>query len=94
MTMTGFTKTANCPAAETLDAYSADALSFAARRAVASHLRACEFCGAELRLLARNVETEVVTDDAPPVPLALRLFAESRLAEGAARAALKSLRAA
>jgi hypothetical protein len=92
--MIRFAKQENCPASDALEAYRADALAVAPRRRVASHLRACDFCGAELRLLARAAETEVSTADAPPVPLALRLFAESRLAEALAVAALKSLRAA
>jgi hypothetical protein len=92
--MISFAKQANCPASDTLEAYRADALSAASRRGVTAHLRACDFCGAELRLLARATNVEVQVDDAPPVPLALRLFAESRLAQGAAVAAHKSLRAA
>jgi hypothetical protein len=92
--MISFAKQENCPASDTLETYCADALSAASRRGVAAHLRACDFCGAELRLLARATNVELPMNDAPPVPLALRLFAESRLAEGAAVAALKTLRAA
>jgi hypothetical protein len=92
--MIRFAKQENCPASGTLEAYRADALSDAVRRGVAAHLRVCDFCGAELRLLARAAIVEVKIGDAPPVPLALRLFAESRLAEAAALGARKTLRAA
>jgi hypothetical protein len=94
--MIPFAKKENCPASETLEAYRADTLSIIARRGVAAHLRACEFCGAEVRLLARaaNVEVETSTNDAPPVPFALRLFAESRLAEANALAPFNIRRAA
>jgi hypothetical protein len=41
-----------------------------------------------------HAQEEGVASDAPPVPLALRLFAESRLAESALRSSLTRLRAA
>lgn len=86
--MTRFAKKETCPSSHTLSDYSSDALPPLARRAAAAHLRACDFCAAELRLLARDAATQVAAD-APavtPLPLALRLFGEARLAEANAAA--------
>jgi hypothetical protein len=79
--MTRFAKKESCPSSHTLEAFAADALAPLARRATQAHLRACDFCRAETSLLARSVARDDETTDAPPVPLALRLFAETRLAE-------------
>jgi hypothetical protein len=86
--MPRFAKQPGCPASATLQAYGANTLSFLARPSVASHLAACEFCGAELSLLltqpARAVERPEVEPPPPAMPLALRLFAQSALADIAA----------
>lgn len=86
--MPRFAKQPDCPASVTLRAYGAGTLSFLARPGVAAHLAACEFCGAELSLLtqaARAVETSEVEPPPPPpapaMPLALRLFAQTALAD-------------
>lgn len=81
--MPRFAKQPHCPASATLQAYGAHALSFLARPGVASHLAACEFCDAELSLLTRRLSAvEMPGDENPPaLPLALRLFAESALAD-------------
>ncbi|HEV2802361.1 MAG TPA: hypothetical protein VGW12_17950 [Pyrinomonadaceae bacterium] len=87
--MPRFAKQTNCPATIVLEAYAAGKLSFLARPAVTSHLAACEFCGAELALLAQSATVADAAPSAthevepPPaaMPLALRLFAESALAE-------------
>jgi anti-sigma factor ChrR (cupin superfamily) len=85
--MPRFAKHPDCPTSATLQAYGADTLSFLARPGVATHLAACEFCGAELALLtqpARAVERPEVEPPPPAMPLALLLFAQSALADMAA----------
>ncbi|HEX8456173.1 MAG TPA: hypothetical protein VF656_02530 [Pyrinomonadaceae bacterium] len=96
--MPRFAKQSDCPASATLDDAAAGRLSFLARPAIAAHLAACEFCAAELALLARSATTataatatsgthEAESSRAAMLPLALRLFAESALAEMNAAAA-------
>ncbi|HLL71424.1 MAG TPA: hypothetical protein VK363_08325 [Pyrinomonadaceae bacterium] len=96
--MPRFAKQPDCPASAALAAYAAGTLSFLARECVAEHLAACEFCDAELPLLSRHApvatETTKPHDDAPPVPLALRLLAESALADMHAAARAGERRAA
>jgi hypothetical protein len=95
--MPRFAKQPNCPASATLQAYGADTLSFLARHGVAAHLAACEFCGAESALLthaARVSERPEVEPPPPVMPLALRLFAQSALADIAAAARNEARRAA
>ena len=81
--MTRFAKKQTCPSSQALADLAANNLPPHARRAAERHLRSCDFCAAEVRLLARDAAPDATTtsDEAPPVPLALRLFAESRLAE-------------
>ena len=85
--MSGFAKQKNCPSSATLSADCAGTLSFLARPGVAEHLAACEFCGAESAFwLSLQSESAVVaavdeTTIAPPMPLALRLLAESLFGE-------------
>ncbi|MCA1815017.1 MAG: hypothetical protein LC746_01175 [Acidobacteria bacterium] len=90
--MTRFAKKETCPSSHTLSGYASDALPPLARRTADAHLRACDFCAAEVRLLARAVAPAGSTAEAadvPPLPLALRLFAESRLAEVNAPSSVK-----
>ncbi|MDX6271772.1 MAG: hypothetical protein QOD28_2995 [Acidobacteriota bacterium] len=89
--MPRFAKQPDCPASATLQAYGAGTLSFLARPGVAAHLAACDFCGAELSLLlvhgtrpVKPTEVEPTITTTPAMPLALRLFAQSALAEVAA----------
>jgi hypothetical protein len=95
--MPRFAKQPDCPASAALQAYVADKLSFLARPGVAAHLAACEFCGAESSLLAQPApafESPEIEPLPPPLPLALRLFAHSALADMADAARLKARRAA
>jgi hypothetical protein len=96
--MPRFAKRPDCPSSATLQSYGANTLSFLARPGIAAHLAACEFCGAESSLLAgRAPALRSPSESAsgplapPPLPLALRLFAQSALAEmsDAARAATR-----
>jgi anti-sigma factor ChrR (cupin superfamily) len=87
--MPRFAKQPDCPTSVALATYGAGTLSFLARPVVAAHVAACEFCGAELSLHARHgapaVETTTPPQEiAPAMPLALRLFARSALADLAA----------
>jgi hypothetical protein len=93
--MPRFTKQADCTPSAALAALAASTLSPLARLAAEPHLRSCDFCAAELRLHKRaaaqnetttammTAMTTTMTTEPPPVPLALRLFAESKLAEAA-----------
>ena len=98
--MPRFTKQADCTSSAALAALAAGTLSPLARLAADPHLRACDFCAAELRLHERAATAQAATTPAPsatthephatpaheppPMPLALRLFAASKLAESAA----------
>lgn len=87
--MPRFTKQADCTPSAAIAALAAGTLSPLARLAAEPHLRACDFCAAELRLhasAAAQAATTTLTPEPPPLPLALRLFAESKLAESAAPA--------
>ncbi len=97
--MKRFAKRTTCPSSELLEAYRDGVLCTAALRRVALHIAACDFCCAELRLLSAAPRVpETANDDgatqAPPVPLALRLFADARLEEAALGSSLRRLRAA
>ncbi len=100
--MPRFAKQPDCPASATLQAYGANTLSFLARPGVAAHLAACEFCGAELSLLIQTapavepptVEPPAVKSFMPAMPLALRLFAQSALADINADVRARARRAA
>jgi anti-sigma factor RsiW len=93
--MSRFAKRAICPSSEILEAYRDDALAPIRVSAVEAHIDDCDFCAAESHLLGIAARARADTaSDAPPMPLALRLFAESQLAESALRASLSRLRAA
>lgn len=100
--MPRFAKQPDCPASATLQAYGADTLSFLARPAVAAHLAACEFCGAELSLLIQpapaikplTIEPPDTAPLPPAMPLALRLFAQRALADINANVRVEERRAA
>jgi hypothetical protein len=73
-----FAKSATCPSAEGLLAFSRAVLAPAQTHLVAAHLQECDFCGAELQLLERYpCQAEVVP--AVEIPPDLRLLAESIL---------------
>lgn len=84
--MPRFAKRPDCPASATLADYATGTLSFLARTGVAAHLSACEFCDAESSLLSRHTPAAAaeMTESfaaVPPLPLALRVLAESVLAD-------------
>ncbi len=96
--MTPFAKQIDCPTTATISAYSAGTLSFLSRSSIAEHIAACEFCGAESALLSRQAHAadEMLEPRlaVPPMPLALRLLAESTLSEMHAAQAAVERRAA
>lgn len=83
--MPRFAKRPDCPASAALADYAAGTLSFLARTGVAAHLSVCEFCDAESSLLSRHTPAAAEMTESftavPPLPLALRVLAESVLAD-------------
>jgi hypothetical protein len=75
-----FLKTAACPASATLLSFRSKTLSDEAETLVAEHLRVCDFCNAELPLLAHLNQT-LTPCKTPEIPMDLRILAESILAK-------------
>jgi hypothetical protein len=80
-TTVSFRKTAECPASATLLSYRADDLSADAAKGIGDHLKLCDFCNAELRLLAHH-QSGGRTYRVPEIPINLRILAESILSRG------------
>jgi len=76
-----FRKTAACPASATLVSYRCHNLPPALAISVKEHLSDCDFCGAELRLLAHH-EPVIAKFPVPEIPINLRILAESILNRG------------
>ena len=76
-----FIKTAACPASATLLSFRSDSLSAEAAGLVKDHLEICDFCSAELPLLAHHKVGAERGVKAPEIPLDLRILAESLLAK-------------
>lgn len=75
-----FKKTAACPASTTLLSFRAERLSPMVATLIKQHLEACEFCTAELPLLAHH-QTDQSPFKPPEIPMNLRILAESILGE-------------
>ena len=75
-----FRKTAACPASATLLSFRDEKLSPMLATLVGQHLASCEFCSAELPLLAHH-RSERGIAKTPEIPTNLRILAESILAE-------------
>ncbi len=73
-----FRKTGACPASATLLSYRSEKLSPEIEALVRKHLGGCEFCNAELRLLAHHKPARRIPPT-PEMPLNLRILAESIL---------------
>ena len=73
-----FRKTAACPASSTLLSYRAEKLSRKNTAVVQTHLADCEFCSAELPLLAHH-KPDRRQPRAPEMPINLRILAEAIL---------------
>lgn len=76
-----FRKTTACPASSTLVSYRTQKLSPEIRALVRKHLGVCEFCNAELRLLAHHKPLAGRTPQTPEIPTNLRILAESILSK-------------
>jgi hypothetical protein len=74
-----FIKTAACPASATLLSFCSDTLSAEAVALVKDHLEVCDFCSAELPLLAHHRAGTERGIKVPEIPLDLRILAESIL---------------
>lgn len=77
---TNFRKTGACPAASTLLSFRTEKLSPEIAALVGKHLVVCEFCNAELRLLAHH-KPAGRTPRTPEMPSNLRILAESILCQ-------------
>jgi hypothetical protein len=75
-----FRKTAACPTSTTLLSFRSERLSPVVGKLVRQHLEACEFCSAELPLLAHHRAVPSVAR-VPEIPMNLRILAESILGE-------------
>ena len=75
-----FCKTVGCPASSTLLSYRSEKLSAEIAALVRSHLNECEFCNAELPLLAHH-KSAGRAPRTPEMPASLRILAESILFE-------------
>jgi hypothetical protein len=73
-----FRKTAACPSAARLLLLRTGKLATQSSTQVSEHLETCDFCNAELRLLAHHRRTKR-KDRVPEIPKNLRILAESIL---------------
>jgi hypothetical protein len=76
-----FQKTVACPSSNTLLSYRTQELPKELLMLVRLHLTACEFCTAELALLAFHIAPSKGDDKPPEIPMNLRILAESLLCE-------------
>jgi len=78
-TTISFSKTAACPSSTTLLYFRTEKLSNEISILVGYHLKACDFCRAELMLLAHHQRPRKGEDKPPEIPMNLRILAESIL---------------
>jgi hypothetical protein len=76
-----FRKTAACPASATLLSFRKESLTAEAAILVKDHLEICDFCNAELPLLAHHKAGADRGGKTPDIPMDLRILAESILAK-------------
>lgn len=76
-----FRKTAGCPTSTTLLSLNDEQLSPMMSTVVKHHLETCEFCRAELALLAHHRRENQANSKPPNIPTNLRILAESILGE-------------
>lgn len=75
-----FCKQPTCPSSETLLSYGTASLAIEMKATVATHLAACDFCDAELRLLTNHAPAADESYQLTAMPAHLRYLAESLLA--------------
>lgn len=63
--MNSFGKQTNCPTSYEILSYVEDSIDLRSRQRVARHAGLCDFCGAELQMLAKYTPAE---EDYTPVP--------------------------
>ena len=85
-----FRKTAACPASATLLSFRANSLSATMAIDIKQHLERCDFCYAELPLLAHHQPAVGRRPKAPEIPINLRILAESILGHKEAQKTQKS----
>lgn len=76
-----FRKLRSCPSAEMLLHFSEEAATREGGGFLASHLAACDFCGAERQLLARHAPCACAPAADAEMPANLRRLAEDLLAQ-------------
>lgn len=74
-----FKKTAGCPASATLLSFICNNLPAEGATDVKQHLEDCDFCNAELPLLAHHQPLTGCALRTPEIPMDLRILAESIL---------------
>ena len=74
-----FRKTAACPASATLLSFRKASLTAEVAVLVKDHLKVCDFCNAELPLLAHHQAGAERGSRTPEIPMDLRILAESIL---------------
>jgi hypothetical protein len=79
--LNNFRKTSDCPSSALLLAFRSAGLSPQISKLVQSHLSGCEFCGAEVALLAHHTTATKKSIKAPELPINLRILAESILSQ-------------
>jgi hypothetical protein len=77
--VTSFCKQATCPSADTLLSYRANDLTGAREAQVAQHLAGCDFCCAEIQLLAEYPRMDECESEVTEIPLALLRLAKEIL---------------
>ncbi|PYS72860.1 MAG: hypothetical protein DMF69_06515 [Acidobacteria bacterium] len=77
-----FRKTAACPSSKTLLYFRTEKLSLEISTLVQYHLKSCEFCQAEVMLLAHHQRKQKHDLKTPELPMNLRILAESILCHG------------
>jgi hypothetical protein len=73
-----FCKTVACPTSATLLSFRSNSLAVEAVSQVRDHLELCDFCSAELPLLAHH-QAGAGSHKPPEIPMNLRILAESIL---------------
>jgi len=77
-----FRKTATCPASATLVSFRCQNLPAETAKSIKDHLKDCDFCCAELTLLAHHEPAATGAYKTPEIPMNLRILAESILSRG------------